>query len=363
MNELVFNIVFSTLLLPINLLCGAWMLKDAMNLTGMTFGEYWKLKRRQEQEEFELTEPPVFTDSEDIELSKKTIRMDASQRETIFFFKHYSSDPKRSLRLTKAYAECTFIGFSALFLSNYTALSRNPDKLNFALIGNIILLIFNLGLFFAGKIYRNRHPIDERILEELRAKRAEEKENGKRERVRNIIVYIIVGLVFLGGMIYVNLSMAGVFSQQKHQVQQGTPTVTTNVQISREKVHEELTERGFETANIPTTYWREDEKKLMNVCSGVKNDIKFEYYEYSDNQTTDLVYNSIVYTVSSDMEPSERRRYEKELPEGNKIFAAKINGVYQLCIYRDNTVVYAYSENGSTEINSILYKLGYLQTE
>lgn len=363
MNDLVFNIVFSTLLLPINLLCGAWMLKDAMNLTGMTFGEYWKLKRRQEQEELELTEPSVFTDPEDIELSKKTIRMDASQRETIFFFKHYSSDPKRSLRLTKAYAECTFIGFSALLLSNYTALSRNPDKLKFALIGNIILLIFNLGLLFAGKIYRNMHPIDERILEKLSAKRAEEKENAKREHIRNIIVYIIVGLLFLGLLLYFNLSMAGVFSQQNHQVQQGTPTVTTNVQISREKVYEELTERGFETTNIPTTYWREDERKIMYVCAGMKNDIKFEYYEYIDGKTTNLVYNSIVYSVSNDIEPSEREQYETQLPDGNKIFTASIDGVYQLCIYRDNTVVYAYSESGLDEINSILYKLGYLQAK
>lgn len=363
MSELIFNIVLSTVLFPVSLFCGAWMLKEAMSLTGMTLREYWELKRRQEQEELELTEPPVFTDPEDIELSKKTIRMKGSQREFLFFLKGYSSDPKRSLRLAKAYAECSFIGFAALLLSQYTAISRNPDKLKFALIGNILLIILNIGLLIAGKIYRNRHPLDERISEKLRSKRAEEKENGKRERVRNIIVYIIVGLLFFGGMIYVNLSMAGVFSQQNHQVQQVTLPVTPKVQINREKVHEELTERGFETANIPTTYWREDEEKLMYVCAGVKGDIKFEYYEYIDGETTDLVYNSIIYSVSSDMEPSEREQYETRLPDGNKIFTALIYGVYQFCIYRDNTVVYVYSEGEIDEINSILYKLGYLQAE
>lgn len=363
MNELVFNIVFSILLLPVYFLCSAWMLKEAFSLTGITFREYQNQIYRRETEELEFTdEPPVYTDPEDIELSRKTQNMDASSRELMFFLKDHSSDPQQSFRLIKAYSKCSSLGFAAFLLAQYTAISRSPDKLKIALFGNIILLVLNLGLLFAGKIYRTKHPLDEMTAEKLRVKHIRGKEEKKRVRIRNIVIYCLVGLLFFGGLLYVDLSMAGVFSTPQKQVPQST-AITQQIKISQHKVHTVLTERGFETANIPTTYWSYDENKLQNVCAGVKDGIKFEYYEYSDGETTDLVYNSITYSVSMDMQPSERERFETKLPDGNRIFTALIDGVYQLCIYKDNTVVYAYSESGLDEINSILYELGYLQSE
>lgn len=362
MTELVFNIVFSILLLPIYFLCSAWMLKEAFSLTDVTFREYINRRYRRETEELEFTdEPPVYTDPEDIELSRKTQNMDASSRELMFFLKEHSSDPKQSLHLINAYSYCSFLGFSAFLLAQYTAISRSPDKLKFALLGNIILLILNLGLLLAGKIYRTKHPIDEMTAEKLRFKHLRENEEKKRVSIRNIIIYCLVGLLFFGGLLYVDFSLAGVFSASHNQTPQSTQ-VTPQIKINYINVNTVLTKRNFETANIPTTYWYYDEDKLLNVCAGVKDGIKFEYYEYSNSETTDLVYNSITYSVSTDMEPSEREGCETKLPDGNKIFTALIDGVYQLCIYKDNTVVYAYSESGLDEINSILYELGYLQS-
>ena len=43
----------------------------------------------------------------------------------------------------------------------------------------------------------------------------------------------------------------------------------------------------------PTTYWRYEEQKLGNVVSGLKDGAGFEYYEYYDDETVDLVYNQI----------------------------------------------------------------------
>ena len=120
-------------------------------------------------------------------------------------------------------------------------------------------------------------------------------------------------------------------------------------------------ERGYETYEIPVTYWELDENKLMYVCAGVKGEDKFEFYEYSDVETTDLVYNQISYRVSPDMEPSEREKHETELPGGNKMFTAVVDGVYHLVMYQGNTVVYAYSPDSLDEINDILIQIGYLK--
>ena len=130
---------------------------------------------------------------------------------------------------------------------------------------------------------------------------------------------------------------------------------------SQSDVNTVLIEQGFETANIPTTYWFYDENKLTNVCAGIKDDTKFEFYEYTDGETTDGVYHSISYAVAQDMEFDERVQHETELPDGNKIFTVKIGGVYHLVMYQDNTVVYAYSPKSIDEINDILARIGYLK--
>ena len=89
---------------------------------------------------------------------------------------------------------------------------------------------------------------------------------------------------------------------------------------------------------------------------------QFEYYEYSDGETTDLVYNQISYNISQDMEPSERKNHETELPDGNKMFTAVVDGVYHLVMYQEDTVIYAYSPDSLDEINDILMQIGYLKS-
>lgn len=128
-------------------------------------------------------------------------------------------------------------------------------------------------------------------------------------------------------------------------------------------VHTVLSEKGFETANIPTTYWFIEESKLTNVVSGRKGDMAFEFYEYADSETVDLVFNQVAYDISKDMEIDEREKQIAELPNGGKMFTLTEAGVLHIVVYKEDTLIYAHSPETSTEIQAILMELGYIEKQ
>lgn len=83
--------------------------------------------------------------------------------------------------------------------------------------------------------------------------------------------------------------------------------------------------------------------------------------KYSDDETVDLVYNQIVHLTAPELENVERENYETNLPDGNRIFTISIDGVYYLVMYRNDTVIYAYSPDSLNEIKEILTGIGYLK--
>lgn len=243
---------------------------------------------------------------------------------------------------------CTLPGLAALCLAQY--LVFHPDRTLHVLIGDLLLILMNFGISYAGRIYRSTHPLDAKTAEKLAAKQNKEK---RKPHTKDILVYTAVGVFFflillgfhLGASKAVGIRNASAWS------------------VEQSDVYPVLEQHGFETVDIPTTFWEYDEEKLMYVCAGVKGETKFEFYEYTDGETTDLVYNQITYTLAPDLEPQKRDAYEVELPEGNRLFTIRINGEYHLALYCDNTVVYAYSPNSLQEINDILLELGYLINE
>lgn len=331
MTKQILNIVFSIILLPVNFCCAFWIFREAMNLTGMTFKEFLN-----------------FTSRFNFPSTSSHRSLQKRQRFLVAFFREKSSDPKKSIRLLWTFGICTLPGAAALALAVYCAI--DPAHLKYAFIGNLILVLINIVLVIWKKIYRNNHPLDELLAEKLEAKHSKEKEEGKKNRRKNIIVYSLVGAFFFGILLFFMFLYIGYSNHSDSN------------SISRDEAAVVLNERGYETANIPVTYWELDENKLMYVCAGVKGENKFEFYEYSDDETTDLVYNQISYRISPDMEPSEREKHETELPDGNKMFTAVVDGVYHLVMYQGNTVVYAYSPDSLDEINDILIQIGYLKS-
>lgn len=120
-----------------------------------------------------------------------------------------------------------------------------------------------------------------------------------------------------------------------------------------------LTEKGYTTSNIPTTYWKLDEHKLEHTAAGIKGKNKFEFYGYSDDKTVDLVYNRIVHLTAPNLENSEKEKHETTLSDGNKMFTIEIDNIYYFVMYRNDTVIYAYSPDSLNDINEILTEIGY----
>lgn len=336
MEYQIFSIIFSIILLPVNFCCAFWLFREAMNLTGMTFKEFLKT-----------------TSSETLSLNTGSRTLKKRQRFLISFFKKRSSDPKKSIRLLWTFCICTIPGLAALNLAVYAA--RHIDKLKYVFIGNLILVVVNIALVIGGKIYRKNNPLDDVTAEKLNAKRIKEKETGRKNRIRNIIVYSLVGVFFLGILMFFMIGISGISQSRQYQQSQHTAiSIQSNLTTL-------LNKKGYETANIQTTYWEIDENKLLHVAAGVKGDSKFEFYGYSDDETVDLVYNQIVYSIASELENSERESHETYLPDGNKMFTIVIDSVYYLVMYRNDTVIYAYSPDSLNEINEILMGIGYLK--
>lgn len=332
----IFSIIFSIILLPVNICCAFWLFREAMNLTGMTFKEFLET-----------------TSSETLSLNTGRRTLRKRQRFLTRFFKEKSSDPQKSIRLLWTFGICTLPGLAALCLAEYAAM--HIDKLKYAFIGNLILVAINIGLVIWGKIYRKNHPLDDVTAEKLNTKRMQDKEHYRKNRTKNIIVYSIVGAFFLGILLFFMMGISSISQSRQHQQSQQSAIL----------VHAELTtllnEKGYETANIPTTYWEIDEDKLLHVAAGVKGDSKFEFYGYSDDETVDLVYDQIVYLTAPELENAERESHETILPDGNRMFTIVIDGVYYLVMYRNDTVIYAYSPDSLNEINEILTGIGYLK--
>lgn len=330
MNELIFQIVCSIALLPVNFCCAFWMFREALSLTGMTFREFL-----------------AFSPHTVLPSGRAGVRR--RQRFLVRFFREKSREPEKSIRLLWAFGYCTLPGLAALILAQYAAISSNPEKLTHALIGNLALVLVNLGIACAGKVYAKKHPQDAQLAQALEAKRAEERERGRESRAKHIIAYSLVGAFFFGILLFFHLGMAKLPGARQAQ------------EIDHETVGAVLAEWGFETADMPAAYWYLDENKLMHVCAGAKGQSKFEFYEYMDGETAGSVYRQIVQELSQDMDSGERESHETLFSKGGRMFVRSRGGVHSLVMVRDNTIVYAYAPDSLDEINKILFQIGYLK--
>lgn len=329
MDKWSLNIVVVVLMLPVNLYCSFWIFKEMLNLAGVTFKEF--------QEHFANT----------------TATYERNERQLLHYFTEKTGQPEKIKKMLHWYKICTFPGITALLLAQYGVISHQVNKVKYVFWGNLVLAITNFIIASLGRIYRQNNPLDPRIAEQLELKRAREKQTVRKYKM----VYALCAAFFISVLLGIHLAEGRELNLQSAQMQQ-----QNNAQsISFWDMHTVLHQRGFETANIPTTYWFYDEDKLKNVISGKKGETSFEFYEYSDGETTDSVYSRIADNILQDMELSQRAQYETELPGRNKMFAVTQNGVYRLTMYKSNTVIYAYSTQTSDETHDILVQIGYIE--
>ena len=320
---------FSFLLIPWYLYCTAWIGRELFALSGMTFWEFFQ--KGQDR-------VPTAT-SHHHSRNRRNAAILSLLLET-------SRDREETLRLFKRYCYST----SPAFLTFVPSLIPGMWGNWWVSLGwNVILFLAGLVIKAQGKGYREKHRLDPLQEEELEAR--QRRQNKAHFTKKGLVVYGLVGLYFLGLFVVIITGGGQIFRAGDNQ---------QRVAPDFHDVHTVVTEAGFETANIPTTYWMYDEKKLQNVVSGLKGEAAFEFYEYTDDETVDLVYNQICSDISPLLTSLAREEWSKPLAYGGEKFLLIQDGVTYYVLYWGNTVVYAHAPEGSEEITDLLVKLRYI---
>lgn len=321
---------FSFLLIPWYLYCTAWIGRELFALSGMTFWEFFQ--KGQDR-------VPTAT-SHHHSRNRRNAAILSLLLET-------SRDREETLRLFKRYCYST----SPAFLTFVPSLIPGMWGNWWVSLGwNVILFLAGLVIKAQGKGYREKHRLDPLQEEELEAR--QRRQNKTFLTKKSLVVYGLVGLYFLGLFVVIITGGGQIFRAGDNQ-QRVAPDFYD--------VHTVVTEAGFETANIPTTYWMYEEKKLGNVVSGLKDGAGFEYYEYYDDETVDLVYNQICSDIAPEMTDQPREEWSQSLPDGGERCTLTRDGVTYDVLYWGNTVVYAHAPEGSEEITDLLVKLRYIE--
>lgn len=322
--------LFSFLLIPWYLYCTAWIGRELFALSGMTFWEF--VQKGQGR-------VPTTT-SHHRSRSRRNRAVLALLMET-------SSDPEETQRLFRRYCYSTLPAFLAFVPSLIPGMWGN---LWISLAWDVVLFLAGLVIKAQGKGYREKHHFDP--LQEENLENRQRRQNKTFLTGKSLVVYGLFGLFFLGMFVVIATGGGQMFFIRSNQ---------QSVAPDFYDVHEAVSDAGFETANIPTTYWRYEEQKLGNVVSGLKDEAGFEYYEYSDDETVDLVYNQICSDIAPEVTAQPREEWSQALSHGGEEFTLTRDGVTYYVLYWGNTVVYAHAPEGSQEITDLLVELHYIQ--
>ena len=322
--------LFSFLLVPWYLYCTAWIGGELFALSGLTFWEF--VQKGQGR-------VPTAT-SHRRSRSRRT-------RAVLGLLLETSSDPEETQRLFHRYCYSTLPAFLTFIPSLIPGMWGNWKIF---LVWDVVLFLAGLVIKAQGKGYREKHHLDP--LQEEKLEDRQRRQNKTFLTGKSLVVYGLFGVFFLGMFVVIVTGGGQMFSIWSNQ---------QNVPPDFYDVHEVVYEAGFETANIPTTYWRYEEQKLGNVVSGLKDGAGFEYYEYYDDETVDLVYNQICSDIAPEMTAQPREEWSQSLPNGGERCTLTRDGVTYEVLYWGNTVVYAYAPEGSEEITDLLVELNYIR--
>ena len=152
MNAQIICILFSVLLVPVNLLCTHWMIREAVHLTGMTYMEFKEATSG---------------------ISASSVRRKRNWWYYVHFFNEYSANPEKSICFMRMHVAAVLPSVAAMYL--LARVYASPDRVSFAMTGNCILLAVNLVLAAGGALYRRIHPLDPVAAEKLREKHQAER--------------------------------------------------------------------------------------------------------------------------------------------------------------------------------------------
>lgn len=340
------NLIFSILLLPFSIYCSFWIINRVLRLAKMTPKEF-------------MTNEELYESIAGYPKSSFYMKRHMARRaKTITrFLTEKTGEPELAKKSIRSFAIVTLIGSLSFPMAIFATVTNNEKQFYLSVALNILLLIYNLIVLGCGKKYYNDNPIDERTQEILNQKREIEKEDTRKNRTKNIIVYGLVGAFFIG-IIVIPLSL--------HSNLLSTPPISpipsityeeSQNKISHDNFIKVLEENGFTTREIPVTYWQIREDDLMFVSAGIKDNTKFEYYEYSQGINTESVFDEIANAVC-DAENFEYNQSYTESSDGAYVVEIEKDDKYSVVINKFGKIIYAYSDEKDDNITDILNQLG-----
>ena len=327
--------LFSFLLIPWYLYCTAWIGRELFALSGLTFWEF--VQKGQGR-------VPTAT-SHRRSRSRRT-------RAVLGLLLETSSDPEETQRLFRRYCYSTLPGFLAFVPSLIPGMWGN---LWISLAWNVVLFLVGLVIKAQGKGYREKHHLDP--LQEEKLEDRQRRQNKTFLTGKSLVVYGLVGLFFLGMFVVIVTGGGQVFKMQPVRWY-------TSVQEPMQKLYDvqmTMTDAGFETSSLFTTYGGYQWEELENKLSGFKGDNSFEYYQYTGGAVAEQVYNQICYNINPEMESQQWNELSQSLPNDVEMFTLTRNHTNYYVLWWKNTVVYAYAPEGSEEITNLLAELHYIE--
>lgn len=347
----IFNLIFSLLSLPFGLFCSSWLFNRVLIRAQMTPREFMTNEYLRNETGRYLSDSP-------------NSRRNRTQI-IINFLTQKIGDNEFVSKSLHAYSLVSLISTIPLPLAIYGSLASSEKHVYIAIIGNVIIIIFDLIMLACRKKYYNDNPTDERTQEILNEKKRTEKENARERRTKDIIVYGLVILFFASvitvPLIFViqstplnNVTNTPIYESER---QDNIANYDTTNKLSHDKMKAILDDNSFTTNEIPVTYWQIYENDLMYVCAGIKGDTKVEYYGYSQDINTNLIFDEMANTIC-DNENWEYDQSYTQSSDGAKVVEIEKDDKYSVIINKDNSIIYAYSTQKDGDITTVLSQAG-----
>lgn len=321
MKNIVACLVCTAIIVVLDIIISKKIWKTLLDYSGITLADLQK----------HFTENDINISSDAGHYGRRNL-MRYRQRAIVEYITQYAVDVKSSLKLFNLYKYSTL---PIPIATSFVLFERIADNYIYILIAYAVLLLAVISFWIALWDFKRKHPIDEIELEKLEYERKQNKsfQGGN--------IRIVLTTVFIAVILIVFLVI---------------PMLNTEVRVPTEEnsfhrldISSELYSRGYNSLEVMATYWELDNEKLENLALGEKEGHRFEYYEYSNDETTANVYNSIINDIAPTVEHGD-----------GSVFTIILNDVYYYVEYKGNTVIYAFEPSGNYgEIKQILDCSGY----
>lgn len=213
-------------------------------------------------------------------------------------------------------------------------------------------IVFTVLYFYYKKCY----PLSSFAIDRIEENLAYERIVNHKSKITRILKNTALAVVMIVFAVQINNYIFKLSADENYnnsQIQYSYKDLDYNTVI------EALASENYDIESRAVSYKFIDTQKLKCSACGIKDDIVFEFYQYTDDETVDLVYDQLCFNV---LRCANSDNYEEtDISYNGKMFTFSNEGITYIVVYKNNTVVFSFEPEGSDEIINLLYKIGYLE--